>query len=659
MLVLAVVEGLRAPDLGAAPSSLSAAGPAGRHPARHRAAAAGLLRAEGRAGLGHRPPARLHRPAHGGHRLRAAGRAGQPARGHVAAHHAHGEPGRLDHGGRRRGPGHADQLARDPAAVGEPRGVHRPQRAPQRHHRAQPEPAAAEASSPDRRRRQLRATRPTTSSPPWSRRRARSPRCWTTPRPHALITTFADFGINYRLFFWTNQYHLRGTINGHVCRHIWYKFKRRGIEIPFPMSDKLLNDFMAVVHHQRDLPPEDAERRRDRARPAGQRPAREAGGRRRRRSRCSARTTCAPVAPLVRRELWTRGETVMRQGDDGETFYVIASGRLDGVVDLGPGQPSTPFQVGPGAVVGEMSLLTGAPRGATLTTAESCELLAFDREAFVALLGLRPEVPGAARRAGRRRGRRRTSPRRTRRGRRRRARTRTAARKGSCGGCWDSWGAERRLLGRRRRFVVDVVVVLAGDEAAHDAVGERRRRTPRDARPSATRTSNSVEARGRRRSAPGCRRPASNVPSAREELEAVVAPVGDEDPAEAVDGDALGSSKAPSARARSADPARRDRTPARCRARSRRRPADCTSARGTAPACPRSGSSSAGIGRGVREVGHRVEADHPVALADRGRRPASCPRCRAPDRRARGRTARPRRSSGRGSRRTSRPVTGS
>ena len=56
------------------------------------------------------------------------------------------------------------------------------------------------------------------------------------PTPHALITTFADYGINYRLFFWTNQYHQRGTINGHVCRHVWYKFKRRGIEIPFPIQ---------------------------------------------------------------------------------------------------------------------------------------------------------------------------------------------------------------------------------------------------------------------------------------------------------------------------------------------------------------------------------------------------------------------------------------
>lgn len=212
------------------------------------------------------------------------------------------------------------------------------------------------------------------------------------PVPQALIASFADYGINYRLFFSTNQYHLRGGINGQVCRHIWYKFKRRGIEIPFPMSDKLLNDVMAVVNNQRNLAPEEqvvTSTVRDLlASDLRAKLVVDGNG-----APLLDEDDLRKVAPLVRRELWTHGETVMRQGDDGETFYVIATGKLDGVVNLGAGQPSTLFQVGPGAVVGEMSLLTGAHRGATLTTAVGCELLAFDREAFVVLLGLRPEVP--------------------------------------------------------------------------------------------------------------------------------------------------------------------------------------------------------------------------------------------------------------------------
>ena len=145
------------------------------------------------------------------------------------------------------------------------------------------------------------------------------------PAPHAVVTEFQDYGINYRLFFWTRQYHLRGWIDGQVCRHIWYKFKRHGIKIPFPMSDKLLNDFMAVVYNQRDVEPEakdvtavaralavsDLHRKlvvgKDGA------PLLTADELRR-------------VAPRVRRELWTQGEVIMRQGESGtrSTWWLVA-----------------------------------------------------------------------------------------------------------------------------------------------------------------------------------------------------------------------------------------------------------------------------------------------------------------------------------------------
>ena len=75
------------------------------------------------------------------------------------------------------------------------------------------------------------------------------------PAPSAYLVEYKDFGINYALRFWTNRYYDRTPVEGDVMRMIWYQFKRRGIEIPFPMSDKLLNDFMEVVDHQRQMPP--------------------------------------------------------------------------------------------------------------------------------------------------------------------------------------------------------------------------------------------------------------------------------------------------------------------------------------------------------------------------------------------------------------------
>ena len=217
------------------------------------------------------------------------------------------------------------------------------------------------------------------------------PEVRSTPAPAAMITAFLDFGINYRLEFWTSQYHRHIPIDGEVNRRIWYRFKRAGIEIPFPMSDQLLNDFMAVVYNQRRLPPTDADTaavvedllRSDLV----SKLVTDADGR-----PLLTREDLALVAPHVRRLPFTHGETVCRQGESGEAFWVVARGRLEGRVEQN-GRTVATFTLEPGAVVGEMSALTGVPRSATLTVAESTELLEFGPEAFRALLALHPQIP--------------------------------------------------------------------------------------------------------------------------------------------------------------------------------------------------------------------------------------------------------------------------
>ncbi len=79
------------------------------------------------------------------------------------------------------------------------------------------------------------------------------------PPPDACITELKDSGINYVLRYWTESFHRRQTIDGTVARMIWYQFKRRGIRMPSPTSDKLVEEFMTVVFPHRQLPPEGGE----------------------------------------------------------------------------------------------------------------------------------------------------------------------------------------------------------------------------------------------------------------------------------------------------------------------------------------------------------------------------------------------------------------
>lgn len=212
------------------------------------------------------------------------------------------------------------------------------------------------------------------------------------PAPAAYITEFKDFGINYELRFWTRDYPNRTPINGDVARMIWYRFKRRGIEIPFPMSDKLLNDFMEVVYTQRRLAADDQEleRRADelQAGELGQQLLADADG-----ASLLQPAEWRTLAGVVRRILFTRGEMLFRQGEPGDTCYVLVRGRLAGTLVFDGGAAPHTFEIAPGALVGEMSLLTGLPRTATVQAVEEAELLELAPAAFTRLLGLRPEIP--------------------------------------------------------------------------------------------------------------------------------------------------------------------------------------------------------------------------------------------------------------------------
>jgi MFS family permease len=79
------------------------------------------------------------------------------------------------------------------------------------------------------------------------------------------------------------------------------------------------------------------------------------------------------------------GETIFRQGDAGDHFYVIDEGLVDVVLDEKP-----PIELGPGQFFGEIALLRDVPRTATIRARTDVRLYALSRDAFI------PAVTGFA-----------------------------------------------------------------------------------------------------------------------------------------------------------------------------------------------------------------------------------------------------------------------
>jgi transcriptional regulator with AAA-type ATPase domain/polyferredoxin len=84
---------------------------------------------------------------------------------------------------------------------------------------------------------------------------------------------------------------------------------------------------------------------------------------------------------------FSAGSTVFRAGDPGDTFYVIHTGRVEVLLDQTAGDGSRPVALlGPGDCFGEMALLTGEPRSATIRVLEESRLLAVRRGDFTELI---------------------------------------------------------------------------------------------------------------------------------------------------------------------------------------------------------------------------------------------------------------------------------
>ena len=190
------------------------------------------------------------------------------------------------------------------------------------------------------------------------------------PAPEVRLAAFQEQGIRYVIRYWFSEGARRAALATAVHRAIWYHFRRAEIRLAYPATNVYLHQpasavcspgervaLLRRIAFLQSLPAEQMER----------------------------------LACALRQHLFARGETVCRQGEPGQTFYIITRGRLR-VSACAGGQEIFTQTLAVGHFVGEFSLLTGEPRTATVTVEEEAELLVMDKEDMRQILADNPTL---------------------------------------------------------------------------------------------------------------------------------------------------------------------------------------------------------------------------------------------------------------------------
>ena len=195
-------------------------------------------------------------------------------------------------------------------------------------------------------------------------------RVLSAPAPDVVLVAFDASAINYRARFWIDDYAADEVSRDEVRTAIYYAFQRHDIEIPWPIQ----------VEYSREWPQPDTAARRTTAEALLERVDLLAS------LPPEARTQIALSAPLA---VYGSGETIVRQGDEGQSMFVVLDGEVRVVLEPKRNEVA---RIQRGGYFGEMSLLTGDPRTATVLASGDVTVAEIGADMFRRVVAAHPEA---------------------------------------------------------------------------------------------------------------------------------------------------------------------------------------------------------------------------------------------------------------------------
>ena len=184
------------------------------------------------------------------------------------------------------------------------------------------------------------------------------------------LMEYGDSGISYCLKFWINDYADLIPILNKVLSRAWYTLKRNGINIPFPIRDVRMTQYPLYSEEEsrkiQDNLITKKLKRLDVLKALND-------------------EQISELAHSARLDIYGKDALLVKEGNPGDSMFIITRGSVKITVKGASGE----IRVGErasGGFFGEMSLLTGEPRSASVWAAEDLETIIIDKQGFSEVL---------------------------------------------------------------------------------------------------------------------------------------------------------------------------------------------------------------------------------------------------------------------------------
>lgn len=197
------------------------------------------------------------------------------------------------------------------------------------------------------------------------------------PKPNCILMDLGESTAKYAVRYWLTDAAVDDPTNSAVRTRLYFALKRKGIPLALPAHALFIT--------------EDNKKRRER---------KQQEEHARRVDALAHVEVFGPLSDAEREQIadglvyapFTRGEVITRQGAEAHWLYLVGKGEVSVRVSVDGGDEREVATMGDGEVFGEMSLLTGEPRAASVYAVSDVECWRLDRDAFRKVLQERPDV---------------------------------------------------------------------------------------------------------------------------------------------------------------------------------------------------------------------------------------------------------------------------